>query len=104
MTIIISGCWSSSKTDYTLLKELEEGITNSNEILSLNNDDVYHYLETTSQDNPKGSKAAIWQPKALLVKKFSSDIILFIDSLKTGLKKAEDIKSKNETDIINRFF
>ncbi len=68
ITIIISGCWGSSKTDHTLLKELEEGIVSSNNIISLNNEDVYRYFETALQDNSVGIKAAIWQPKALLVK------------------------------------
>jgi gliding motility-associated protein GldM len=107
--IFLFSCSNNSKNNLTVFKVLDASLSNSNRIINQSNEDIYRAIEEKLNDPSTNAKAAIWQPRAMQIKKLSQEIVKYIDSLKTALKKEAGLSERNlfdEEDInaVNRLF
>jgi gliding motility-associated protein GldM len=76
-------------------KTVDKSIVTSNESLTKKNDVIYSAFSDEVKDPQTKAKAEIWEPKAQQVKKLSSDMDVYIASLKLQLKKESGLKTEN---------
>lgn len=72
-------------------KVVDKSLTNSNEVISASNETIYKSLESKLNDPNSAEKAKIWEPKAMMAKKYSDDLFNYIEGLKFELKKEADL-------------
>jgi hypothetical protein len=90
---------SSSKDHSTIFKALNEGLNNSSKTIKRESEFVYSALEEKRKDPATAYRGDIWEPKALLLKSRSSQIISYIRNITASLKNDEDVQlvfQKNE--------
>ncbi len=80
----------------TAFKVVDKSLITSNEIISSGNETLYKSLEAKVNDPQSREKALIWEPKALDAKKYSAAMYNYLDSLKLELKKAADLRIKED--------
>jgi gliding motility-associated protein GldM len=102
-------CTNNSKNNLTVFKVLDASLSKSNQMINQSNEDIYHGLEEKLNDPSASTKAGIWQPRAMQIQKLSQEMINYIDSLKTELKKEAGLTEKGsfkEDDVsaVNRLF
>ncbi|TAH03010.1 MAG: gliding motility protein GldM [Sphingobacteriales bacterium] len=73
-------------------KTVNNSIATSNKIISDKNDVTYASFEQKLNDEQTKAKAQVWKPKADEVKKISTDLYNYIESVKTELKKESDLR------------
>jgi uncharacterized protein (DUF2461 family) len=61
---------------------LDASLSNSNRIINQSNEDIYRAIEEKLNDPSTNAKAAIWQPRAMQIKKLSQEIVKYIDSFR----------------------
>ena len=76
-----------------------EGLQKSNQFISSQTKLLYDALKHKILSPQSHIMAEIWYPKALQVKQLSSDILKYIDKLKTDLKKEAGLKLENFTEV-----
>lgn len=75
-------------------KVVDKSLITSNSNISASNNTLYKSLEEKLTKNESREKAEIWEPKAMQAKKYSEEMMNYIDSLKLALKKAADLRIK----------
>jgi gliding motility-associated protein GldM len=75
-------------------KVVDKSLITSNENISASNNTLYKSLEEKMSKPETQEKAHIWEPKAIMAKQYSAEMMIYIDSLKLSLKKAADLKMK----------
>lgn len=75
-------------------KVVDKSLITSNENISSSNETLYKSLADKLNEPQSKEKASIWEPKAMAAKKYSADMIAYIDGLKLDLKKAANLKMK----------
>src|SRR4029078_3057107 len=73
-------------------KVVNQSLRTTNENISASNETLYKSLESKLNDPVSAEKAKIWEPKAMLARRYSDEMTKYIDSLKLALKKAADLK------------
>lgn len=71
---------------------VNESLITSNENISLSNETIYKSLEEKLTEPQSAEKAKIWEPKAMMAKKYSEELTNYIESLKLDLKKGADLR------------
>lgn len=71
---------------------VDSSLTTSNGNISRSNEVLYKSLEEKLKDPQTQQKAAIWQPKAEMARKYSSELISYIDGLKQKLKEGSGLR------------
>ena len=84
--IFFSSCSHNSGSTLNVFRSTEEGLQQSNKVISQSNEVIYHSLEERLADPKSSTYAMVWQPRALVVKSLSDTIITFIRQLKEELK------------------
>jgi gliding motility-associated protein GldM len=102
-------CTNNSKNNLTVFKALDESLVRSNRVIVSSNENVYHALDEKLYDFRTSTKAGIWQPKAMQIQKLSQEMINYIDSLKTELKKEAGLKeegvfTEDDVNAVNTLF
>lgn len=90
---------SSSNDHSTIFKALDEGLNTSSKTIKRESEFLYSALEERRIDPATAYRGDIWEPKAVLLKSRSSQILSYINNIKASLKNDEDIKlvfQKNE--------
>jgi gliding motility-associated protein GldM len=75
-------------------KVVNNSLITSNENISASNETLYKSLEAKLNDPQSAEKAKIWEPKAMQAKKLSADMYNYIESLKSDLKIAADLRMR----------
>jgi len=75
-------------------KVVNNSLITSNENISTSNETLYKSLEAKLNDPQSAEKAQIWEPKAMQAKKYSAEMMNYLDSLKLALKKGADLRMK----------
>jgi hypothetical protein len=70
------------RNDTTNIKALEEGLINSNNVISMSSGQAFHELNNKLGDPGTHAKAEIWFPCAQKVQQYSEEIFNFIEELK----------------------
>lgn len=73
---------------------VDKSLITSNENISTSNETLYKSLEAKLADPQSAEKAKVWEPKAMQARKYSADMMTYIDGLKLDLKKAADLKMR----------
>jgi len=77
-------------------KTVDLSLTTSSKNLTKSNDVLYASLEAKLKDPQTAEKARLWAPRAEMAKKYSADMIAYIDDLKLQLKKASNLVIKED--------
>ena len=80
----------------TAFKVVDKSLITSNQIIGEGNETLYKSLEAKLNDPTSAEKAKIWEPKAMQARKLSMDMFNYIEGLKLELKKAADLKIKED--------
>lgn len=75
-------------------KVVDKSLITSNSNITASNNTLYKSLEDKLTEPQSKEKAAIWEPKAMIAKSLSANMMTYIDSLKLALKKAADLQIK----------
>jgi len=102
IVILQASCSEQPTKNLAIIKALDEGLANSNKLLSVSTTDYMLSLKAKLSDHSTYFRATTWYPKAERIQNLSANIYNFIESIKTELSK----KSIKESDIdaVNRFF
>ena len=75
-------------------KVVDKSLITSNTNITASNNTLYKSLEDKMKEPQSMAKAAIWEPKAMQAKQLSSEMMIYIDSLKSALKTGADLKMR----------
>ncbi len=73
---------------------VNNSLITSNTNISASNNTLYKSLEEKLTEPQSAEKAKIWEPNAMKAKRYSEDMMAYIDSLKFALKKGADLRMK----------
>jgi gliding motility-associated protein GldM len=73
-------------------KTVNNSIITSNKQITDQNNTVYKTLDEAKQDPQTAAKAAIWEPKAKIIKQKSSEVYDVLEAMKQELKKASGLE------------
>ncbi|MFS8083354.1 MAG: gliding motility protein GldM [Ginsengibacter sp.] len=73
---------------------VDKSLITSNANISTSNETLYKSLEAKLTEPQSAEKAKVWEPKAMQAKKYSDDMMAYMDGLKLDLKKAADLKMR----------
>jgi hypothetical protein len=97
LLIIMSlGCADKIKTDLLGYRTLDEGLTNSNDVIGEQSKFLLKSLQNQLMDSATVQKAQIWLPRAQQIEKLSEDVFDYILGLKSQLKKEAGLKQTAE--------
>jgi gliding motility-associated protein GldM len=85
--IIFSACSGKTDSSLAVFKALDEGLTNSTKTITKSTEMMYSSLQDKISDPVTSEKAKIWLPKAMQIKNYSADMVIYIEGLKIDLKK-----------------
>lgn len=91
---------SSHPSDTSILKELDDGLLQSNASITLNNANILETLKSRTFDPKTRGKAGLWFPKAQQVSQLSQIQINYLDSLKSLVKNS----TVNHKQSVNKLF
>jgi hypothetical protein len=92
---VFSSCSNNSTNSLAVFRATEEGLQRSNEAITASSTTIYHALDDRLTNPRTVMHANIWQPKAMLIKQKSSEIINYIEALVKELKKEAGLKTEN---------
>lgn len=75
-------------------KVVNKSLETSNSNIAASNETLYKSLEDKLKEPQSAEKAAIWAPKAFEARRLSKEMNDYLDSLKTALYKAADLRMK----------
>lgn len=101
---ILSSCSDNSKNDLVAYRMLKEGLDQSNEKISSSNEYLYKVFEDRLSDARSNENIQIWQPKAVVIKKLSDDIIKYVTGLKKELLDEGGLDYDNDLNVVHRLF
>jgi gliding motility-associated protein GldM len=73
---------------------VNNSLVTSNTNISASNNTLYKSLEAKLKEPQSMEKAAIWEPKAMKAKQYSTEMFDYIEGLKLDLKKAADLRMR----------
>lgn len=86
------------------LQEVNQCIQNANAVIQLGNRLYYEKIENRLRDPITSHDAEVWEPRAIMVKKYVDSITLFIESLKRILLKQSDSLRRENAPIIAQLY
>ena len=98
-TIIFSSCSNKPDSILAVFKATEEGLLQSNYIILNSSAGIYKALESKLTRPESAQQAAVWQPKAILIKEKTIAITNYLNSLVFELKKEAGLKLQNEREV-----
>src|SRR5947209_2313106 len=94
--ILFYSCKNNLSDQSFIFKNLDEGMINTNRVITHSTEMIYDELEKKSWDISTKYKAEIWQPKASRIKELTARIISFLEKSKASLRE-----SLKENDVDN---
>ncbi|HMC87832.1 MAG TPA: hypothetical protein VKI61_20050 [Chitinophagaceae bacterium] len=95
----MSSC--NSNDNLVQFRALSENLQTSSLLIKNENEKIYHEMEDKLKDPHTLSRAKFWQPKAMEVKKFSSDMKDYIDKLTSNLKNNAALTTDSSKEMFN---
>lgn len=93
LVTVISICsCSNNQHELKVIEALNEGLENSNKQIMQQTIGIYYGLEEKLQDPKYEEVTKIWEPKTAIIKKLSTDMIAYIDTIKILIKQASGLK------------
>ncbi len=99
--LIFSSCSDNSKSDNRAYKITEEALSLSTSRMNQHTTFEYKSLEAKVEDPHTHYQAIFWQPKAVQIKKLTSEVINYIEILKNDLKKEAGLKTNGNEESYN---
>ncbi len=75
-------------------KVVNNSLVGSNENINASNETLYTSLEQKLSEPQSKEKAMVWEPRAKAAKKYSAEMIIYIDSLKEALKVGAGLRNE----------
>lgn len=101
LVVCLAACSDRRENELAVFKALDESLENANLTIARSNQAIYMELEEKSRDPATSQKATIWLPKAMVVRKYASDLVSYIDSLKDKLKKEAGLRKVSNKEFFN---
>lgn len=92
---VFASCSNNSTNSLAVFNATEEGLQRSNEAIAASSNTIYHALDDRLTNPRTAMHANIWQPKAMIIKQKSSEVINYIEALVKELKKEAGLKTEN---------
>jgi len=110
--ILFEGCADKIKTDVIAFKTLNESLTNSNNAINRENQIIIKSFEDRISQPATAGKATKWFPRAQQIKKYSDDMYVYVEGLRSELKKEAGLKAnakgesfrESDKPAVNRLF
>lgn len=99
ITLLISSCNNKPNSNIALFKAFAEGEQISGNTIFKSSNYIYHALDEKLSMPGSAVKAVIWQPKAMLVKVKTAEIISYLESIVNELKKEAGLKLVNMKEV-----
>lgn len=101
MTVtFLVGC--RQREDLDQLKAISEGFQTANSVIRENNESIIYQLQKRARDLRTGFYIAVWEPKAIRIKKDADGIAASIEELKKELLKQSDSLKKGKAPLIEQ--
>lgn len=97
--LFFSSCSNNSKSDLAVLMAAENSLEKSNKTLQHITDVIRKELNDRMTDPRTAPKAAIWEPKALKVSELTTDVIKYIEKLKSELLKEAGYRMSDKASV-----
>lgn len=109
---IFSSCKDNSGNNILVFRETAASLEKSSKHISNQTVFLYKSMENNISDPVSMLQASVWQPKAMVIQKLSSQTIDFIDALKSEIKREagsrypakEKVNWENDMSSVNRMF
>lgn len=99
--VLIFSC-SSAKSDDKTFSILQEGLDNSTRSITRSSSLIYSMLDEKQHDPVLSERAAIWLPKAALVRQLSGNMAGYIDSVRATVVQEHGIKAEQARRLYQR--
>lgn len=99
--IVLMSCNSKKSIPLSVVRATNESLMQSNSSIASVSIGYYHLLEEKLHSAPTAERASIWQPKAELVRKLSTNASDFISNLKTDITNAVTAKTNDGNIIVH---
>lgn len=98
---ILFACSGKKDNSLVTFNSLNEGLVNSNNIITTENELIYYSFMSKLEDPASHDKAILWQPKIMVVRKISADMIAYIEIVKHDLKVAAGLKIQDGPEVFD---
>lgn len=99
LMLLFSGCANKTQTNILTFRALDLSLIASNNFITEQNDIVFELIKNKLLDSGTSVNASNWEPKAFLVKKFSTEVRDYIDRLKIDLKQESGFSMINDREF-----
>ena len=96
--LFFASCADKIKTSINVYRAMDEGLINSNMAIHDQSEKVLVALQEETTDPKMNEKAQVWYPKAQHIQKLSNDVYVYIEGLKSALKKEAGLKASDRPD------
>ena len=93
--LVVNSCANRKLPDISIFNLYESGFRNSNITISGENNFLEKKLAEKSTIPSTESKAKVWFPKLSYIKKYSDELILYIDTIELELKQSANLNVTN---------
>lgn len=90
-----------TRENHVQLREIMQSLENSNVRVQDDCEALYKSIEEKVKDPVTNHRAEIWRPKAMAIRKLSQDVMSYMETLKTKLKKDAGTKTIDTFDAAN---
>jgi hypothetical protein len=97
--LFFNACADRVKTDLIAFKALDQGLSSSNEMIDTQNHDAIAYIKDETTDPLTAEKAKAWYSRAQLIQSLSRNVSIYVDGLRTSLKKEAGLKIKDGDEL-----
>jgi hypothetical protein len=111
--LLFQACADKIKTDVIGYKTLDESLINSNNVIAAESQTMVKSLGNKLTEPSLAGKAVIWYPRAQQIQKYTKDMSIYIEGLRSEIKKEaglktnsgiESYKESDKTAVIRVFF
>lgn len=93
---------STGKIDSQAVSELEARLVASNQIIEMENENIFHLLEDRKHDPSTREKILYWESGINKLRELSADLHLYLEHLKEELRKEAGMNDHDKTNITNQ--
>ena len=87
MVTFFSSCSDRSESELAVFKALDESLVNSTLTINKSTETTLALMQQKQYDPTTTHRANIWQPKAILIQKLTTDIYVYIENIKSRMIK-----------------
>jgi len=96
ITVIFSACADKIKSNLIAFEALDESLVKSNIAINNQSKSTLVLLQNKKADPSTAERAGAWYPKAQLIENLSKETYIYIEGLKSDLKKEAGLKTEED--------